>query len=99
MFDRISPSYREYLSTLSSTFALPGFNDAVDEEGIKIVSPRGSPENSGENFITVHPVVRTNPVTGWKSVYGFGSHIKQINDVAPYESKCITDYFRYLITQ
>ena len=31
----------------------------VDEHGV----------NQGENLTAVHPLIRTNPVTGWKSVF------------------------------
>ena len=34
----------------------------------------------------MHPVVRTNPVTGWKSIYAIGGFPKQINELNPEES-------------
>lgn len=31
--------------------------------------PRGHPDNVGLDFRAVHPVIRTNPVTGWKALF------------------------------
>ena len=36
---------------------------------------RGHPENTGNPLKAVHPVVRTNPVTGWKSVFAIGAYV------------------------
>jgi alpha-ketoglutarate-dependent taurine dioxygenase len=99
MYDRISPSFREYLATLTATSKLPYFKQCADENGFEIKSPRGSPENSGDNFTTVHPVIRTNPVTGWRNVYASGLYFNKINDVTSYESQQIMDYLKYLITK
>lgn len=35
----------------------------------------------------VHPVVRTNPVTGWKSIYSVGPFPKHINELDAEESE------------
>jgi alpha-ketoglutarate-dependent taurine dioxygenase len=29
----------------------------------------GAPENFGPDLEAIHPVVRTNPVTGWKGIF------------------------------
>ena len=60
-------------------------------------APRGSPHNIGEALVATHPVIRTNPVTGWKSVYAVGQHVSHINDVTPLESKALMDWFLDLI--
>jgi alpha-ketoglutarate-dependent taurine dioxygenase len=31
--------------------------------------PRGAPDNVGNALRAIHPVIRTNPVTGWKSLF------------------------------
>ncbi len=48
----------------------------------------------------VSPVVRTNPVTGWKSLFGAAHQIEAgwINDVTERESDIIKAYFLQLIT-
>jgi alpha-ketoglutarate-dependent taurine dioxygenase len=41
----------------------------------------------GKELSAVHPVVRTNPVTGWKSVFALGPFPKQINELHSDESE------------
>lgn len=62
-----------------------------------IVEPRGAPENVGEKLEAIHPVIRTNPVTGWKSIFAVGHHVQHVNDLAPEESKALLDWFVRLI--
>jgi alpha-ketoglutarate-dependent taurine dioxygenase len=45
----------------------------------------------------VHPVVRTNPVTGWKSIFALGHHVQHINDLTEGESKGLLDWFLRLV--
>ena len=64
------------------------------------MSPRGSPLNVGDKFAPVHPVIRTHPVTGWKSLFaGVGLHVSRINDVYSFEDQMIRDYVLRLITR
>ncbi|THH06974.1 hypothetical protein EW145_g3707 [Phellinidium pouzarii] len=98
VYDRISPSMREYLSTLTATHAQPVFKCSAVDGGFPVASPRGAPENVGDDFSVSHPVVRTNPVTGWRSIYAVGLHCKEIDGVTAYEGKRIKEYFEYLIT-
>ncbi|ESZ92330.1 putative Alpha-ketoglutarate-dependent taurine dioxygenase [Sclerotinia borealis F-4128] len=65
VYDRISRLVQKFLETLTATYAQPGFKEAADKNGFKLYSAeRGAPENVGEKLEAVHPVVRTNPVTG-----------------------------------
>lgn len=50
---------------------------------------RDHPENIGNPLKAVHPVVRTNPVTGWKSVFAIGAYPGSINGLTPPESDMI----------
>jgi len=59
--------------------------------------PRGSPSNVGGDLLAIHPVVRTNPVTGWKSIFSVGHHIEKINGLAPEESDGFLKFFTRLI--
>lgn len=61
-----------------------------------IVELRGAPENVGEKLEAIRPAIRTNPVTGWKSIIAVGHHV-HINDLAPEESKALLDWFVRLI--
>lgn len=48
--------------------------------------PRGAPENVGQHLSAVHPVIRTNPVTGWKGLFVNRVFTKKINELTPHES-------------
>ncbi|KAG7139093.1 Alpha-ketoglutarate-dependent taurine dioxygenase like protein [Verticillium longisporum] len=78
----------------------PGFNEAADKNGFKIYSAeRGAPENVGELLEAIHPVIRTNPVTGWKSVFAVGHHVQKINGLSDEESKHFLAWFVQLIVE
>ncbi|OIW32671.1 putative alpha-ketoglutarate-dependent taurine dioxygenase [Coniochaeta ligniaria NRRL 30616] len=100
VYDRISPTLRSFLDGLTGYYAQPGFNDAAARNGFKLYSAeRGAPENVGEVLEAVHPVIRTNPVTGWKSVFAVGHHVKRINGLSEAESKRFLDWFVQLIVE
>jgi alpha-ketoglutarate-dependent taurine dioxygenase len=98
VYDRISAPVQKFLEGLTATYAQPLFNEAADRNGFKIYSqPRGAPENVGEVLEAVHPVIRTNPVTGWKSVFAVGHHVQQINGLTEGESRALLDWFVRLV--
>lgn len=98
IYDRISTPYQKFLEGLTATFEQPGFIAAAERGGFEIYEkPRGAPENVGKELKAVHPVVRTNPVTGWKSIFPIGGHISHINDVAELESKALLKWFSRLL--
>ncbi|PWN49139.1 taurine catabolism dioxygenase [Violaceomyces palustris] len=99
IYDLLSPSFRSYLETLTGHFAQPEFNRAAERGGFKVhPGPRGSDLNVGETLEAEHPFIRTNPVTGWKSVFGLGSHFDSLKDLDPAESQIIKDYILKLVT-
>lgn len=99
VYDRLSTPYQKFLESLTATYAQPGFNAAAEKNGFKIYSEaRGAPENIGEILEAIHPVVRTNPVTGWKSIFALGHHVQKVNDVTEAESKHLLDWFVKLVT-
>ena len=66
IFDRFSPAYQKFLESLTATFTGDGFLKAAaaDPEKVKIYTdPRGSAKNVGGELSSIHPVVRTNPVS------------------------------------
>lgn len=67
-YDRLSPAYQRFLEGLTATHNATRFNEAAARAGYKIRESRGAPENQGTDLTAVHPVIRTNPVTGWKGV-------------------------------
>lgn len=83
---------------MTATFAQPGFNALADKAGFELYDKeRGSPENVGKELKAIHPVVRTNPVTGWKSIFPVGGHVKHINGLTEQESKALLDWFLDLV--
>lgn len=100
MYDRLSPPFQRFLETLTATCAQPVFKSACESGGYDVMSPRGSPLNVDYEFSPVHPVIRTHPVTGWKTLFaGVGLHVSRINDVTTYEDSMIRDYVLRLITR
>lgn len=100
IYDKISPVYRRFLEGLTATFAQTRLPISAAAKGFELYSePRGSPNNVGTSLRTVHPVVRTNPVTGWKSLFAVGNHVERINDVTTDESKRLHDWFLQMIVE
>ncbi|OHW94741.1 TfdA family Taurine catabolism dioxygenase TauD [Colletotrichum incanum] len=81
LYDKISEPFQKYLETLTVTFEPPGLNRS----------------NVGGVIKAVRPVVRTNPVTGWKSVFAIGGMVKHINGLTAEESEMLVDWFHNLI--
>jgi alpha-ketoglutarate-dependent taurine dioxygenase len=100
IYDRFSKPYQKMFESLTATFIGDGFIKAAerDPEHVFIYEqPRGSPENVGRELSRVHPVVRTNPVTGWKSIYAIGSFPKYINELNSEESTELLEKFKRVI--
>ncbi|KAF2497150.1 taurine catabolism dioxygenase [Lophium mytilinum] len=99
-FDRLSPVWQRFAENLTATHYQPNFNKVALEHGLELIEDdRGAPENKGNDFTASHPVVRTNPVTGWKSLFGAGHqvHAGWIDNVTETESEVIKEYFNRLI--
>jgi alpha-ketoglutarate-dependent taurine dioxygenase len=60
---------------------------------------RGSPLNHGDSLTAVHPVIRTNPVTGWKSIFANKGFTRRINGVTKDESDMLLHYPFDLVVQ
>jgi len=81
---------------LTATFSGDGFLKARDAnpDYFKIYEkPRGHPENIGDELKATHPVVRTNPVTGWKSLFAVGNFPRRINELSARESRELLESF------
>ncbi|KUJ10841.1 taurine catabolism dioxygenase [Mollisia scopiformis] len=101
-FDRLSPVWQRFAETLTATHHQPNFNKVAAEHDLELIDEeRGAPENKGLDFTASHPVVRTNPVTGWKSLFGAGHqvHAGWIDNVTETESEVIKAYFNKLIAE
>jgi alpha-ketoglutarate-dependent taurine dioxygenase len=81
-YDRLSPTFRAFLEGLTATNRGDPFVEASKMTGQPLAKNRGAPDNSspvGDDLTAVHPVIRTNPVTGWKALYvnpTYGGHTK-----------------------
>ncbi|GAB1199308.1 hypothetical protein APSETT444_008654 [Aspergillus pseudonomiae] len=100
VYDRLSPQMAEFLEGLTATHDATFFHDEARRLGNPLRKGiRGSPLNHGEELTAVHPVVRTNPVTGWKSVYVNKGFTRRINGVTKDESDMLLQYLFNLVTQ
>ncbi|KAL4793148.1 hypothetical protein BDV19DRAFT_380279 [Aspergillus venezuelensis] len=100
VYDRISKPYQAFLDGITATYAQPRFNQIADQNKFKVhPGPRGAPENVGEVLEAIHPVVRTNPVTGWKSIFAVGHHVENVNGLSEDESRHLLDWFVRLATE
>ncbi len=102
IYDRFSKPYQQFFEGLTATFVGEGFIKAAtaNPEKVKLYEePRGSPQNTGRELSAVHPVVRTNPVTGWKSIFAVGPFPKYINELTTLESEELLAKFRTVITE
>ncbi|KAL1847843.1 hypothetical protein Daus18300_013790 [Diaporthe australafricana] len=98
IYDRISEPYQKFLEGLTGTFAQHFFKEIADKGGFELYAePRGAPENVGTDLKAVHPVVRTNPVTGWKSIFPVGDHVRHINGLTQEESDHLLQWFLELV--
>jgi alpha-ketoglutarate-dependent taurine dioxygenase len=98
LYDRLSTPYQRFFDNLTATYAQPGFAESAKKNGFELYSAaRGAPENVGNVLEAIHPVIRTNPVTGWKSIFAVGHHVQKINELTDEESKHALEWFVQLI--
>ncbi|PHH74551.1 hypothetical protein CDD82_4883 [Ophiocordyceps australis] len=98
LYDRLSEPYQAFLEKLTVTFEQPRFKNIADLSGFRLYEKaRGAPENTGSELKAIHPVVRTNPVTGWKSLFPVGGHVRHINGLTAEESERLLDWFLDLL--
>ncbi|THG95533.1 hypothetical protein EW026_g6134 [Hermanssonia centrifuga] len=98
VYDRLSPSFAKYLETLEAVHEARFFQNIAAALGNKLRDgERGSPGNVGSHLEAVHPVIRTNPVTGWKSVFVNPNFTKRIVGVTKDESDTILKHLFSLI--
>ncbi|KAF4314066.1 putative alpha-ketoglutarate-dependent taurine dioxygenase protein [Botryosphaeria dothidea] len=98
LYDRLSTPYQKFVETLSANFEAPFFNDVAKTGGFGVYEkPRGSPDNVGAVLRATHPVVRTNPVTGWKSIFPVGVFPRTIDGLTKQEGEHLLSWFLDLI--
>ncbi|SCV71701.1 BQ2448_3289 [Microbotryum intermedium] len=92
-YDRLTPPLQAFLSGLTATHDAWRFREQAAKNGYKLrTAPRGSPENQGDAFKAVHPIVRTNPVTGLNALYVNKTFTTKIDQLSYDESAVLLDY-------
>ncbi|KAK2606828.1 hypothetical protein N8I77_005553 [Diaporthe amygdali] len=100
LYDRFSKPYQKFFEGLTATCVADGFLKYATSDLVQIYEkPRGSPANIGGSLSAVHPIVRTNPVTGWKSIFAFGPFTKKINELEQQESDELLKKFGQMIVE
>ncbi|KAJ7773654.1 taurine catabolism dioxygenase [Mycena maculata] len=96
-YDKLSPAYQKFLEGLTALHDGGGFRELAQQENRIINDPRGSPENTGSHLQAVHPVIRTHPVTGFKSLFVNKGFTKRIVELTEDESDDLLAYlFRHV---
>ncbi|CCU97893.1 unnamed protein product [Malassezia sympodialis ATCC 42132] len=99
-YDLLSKPFKKLLESLTGFFYPPDFVRSAKEHGYPLFAgPRGAAENVGTHLSAEHPLIRTNPVTGWKSIFGFGQHFHHVKDVPREESELVKKFVLDLVTQ
>ncbi|KAJ3295494.1 hypothetical protein HDU79_009007 [Rhizoclosmatium sp. JEL0117] len=100
VYERLSPAFQKFLEGLTATHVGANFK-ALEAAGLTKIhpGPRGAPEDIGSELLTVHPVVRTNPVTGWKGVFVNNGFTKRINELSKDESDLVLNHIYQLVVQ
>lgn len=92
-YDRLSPHMRAYLEGLTALHKGVGFIQLAQKFGIpEFREKRGSPENVGQELEAIHPVVRTNPITGWKGLFVNREFTQRIVELTPAESDNLLEF-------
>ncbi|KAI0154602.1 taurine dioxygenase family protein [Xylariaceae sp. FL1272] len=91
IYDNLSKPYQKFIEGLTAVYAASG---ELFKTGDIFEGPRGHPKNVGRSFSAVHPVVRTHPVTGWKSVYAVATFPKYIPELNENESRQVLSLLR-----
>ncbi|KAL9622027.1 MAG: hypothetical protein Q9160_003526 [Pyrenula sp. 1 TL-2023] len=97
-YDLLSAPMASLLEGLRATFMPPGHQPQNIADRMWPGS-RGAPENRGPDLRASHPCVRTNPVTGWKSLYANGHHMEGIEGLGESENKLMKKFLERLITE
>ncbi|KAI9232661.1 MAG: hypothetical protein BYD32DRAFT_400069 [Podila humilis] len=90
LYDSLSPSIQAFLEGLTATHTSDIFRVFQANTGRKTF---------GKLNDSSHPVVRTNPVTGWKSIFTNSVFTREIDNVTPAESKWILEYLNDVISK
>ncbi|XAO27266.1 hypothetical protein I312_106110 [Cryptococcus bacillisporus CA1280] len=98
-YSRLSPDFAKFLEGKEAFHEATFFSKAAEQYGIELrTGLRGSPLNEGPSLSAIHPVIRVNPVTGWKGLFVNHGFTRRILGVTKDESDFILDYL-FKVTQ
>ncbi|KAJ0414184.1 hypothetical protein BJY00DRAFT_321214 [Aspergillus carlsbadensis] len=101
LYEHLSEPWQKFAEGLTATHSAEEYLRFA-EKGMPLDGElqRGHPENVGIEFKNSHPVVRTNPVTGWKGLFGvgFGLMDGRFDNMTEHESNILKEYFLRKIT-
>ncbi|KAJ9096218.1 hypothetical protein QFC20_006462 [Naganishia adeliensis] len=92
LYDRLTPTYRKFLEGLTAEHRGDFFLAAAKAKGEPLRRHRGSPLNDNQDLKASHPVIRVNPVTGWKSLFVNSVFTKKINELNDEESQNVLKF-------
>jgi alpha-ketoglutarate-dependent taurine dioxygenase len=91
-YDRLSPALQTFLESLSALHRGDIFLNLAKAANLPLREGRGSPENVGQDLESIHPVIRTNPVTGWKGLFVNRQFTKRIVELSKVESDVLLQF-------
>ncbi|KAK9774147.1 putative TauD/TfdA-like domain-containing protein [Seiridium cardinale] len=98
LYERLSTPYKKFFESLTATHYNEGLHGYAKANPEKMYSgPRGAASNVGLEFKSHHPFVRTHPLTGWKSIFGWGANFLAVDDVTDEEAQQINDKITRLV--
>jgi len=99
-YDLLSPHMKVFLEGLTATHDAEEFREQSAKYGFPLYTKeRGHPDNTGDRLRTSHPVIRTNPVTGFKALYVNKSFTKRIDQLSIDESDALLAYLFRLVAE
>ncbi|THH01348.1 hypothetical protein EW026_g1356 [Hermanssonia centrifuga] len=98
-YDRLSPALQRFLEGLTAEHDGNFFHNTAKKLNVPIQQNRGHLDNSGEDLRAVHPVIRTHPLTGYKSLFVNKGFTKRILELYPEESDNLLDYLYRQISE
>lgn len=99
-YARLSPALRAFLEDKRAVHEAKFFERAAARQGHSLRGEvRGHPLNSGAELSAAHPVIRVNPVTGWKGVYVNPAFTRRILGVTRDESDLLLQHLFALVSR
>jgi len=91
-YDRLSLPFKKLVEGLSAVHSGNFIAKFAHQAGIELQSDRGSPLNNSQDLVAVHPIVCTNPVTGYKALFVNKSFTERILGVEQEESDFLLNF-------